>query len=147
VRRGRGLERPLSNALYIGEEDVGIWRYSSLPTGGTTRTKVDGVGSAGHLTADVEGLTIAGGHLLASSQGSSSFTSYALPGGAYEGEFAITANPRGKPDAVTGTDGIDATTQGLGAKFPYGVFVAQDTSNTNPSANQNFKLVPFDSIF
>jgi 3-phytase len=48
---------------------------------------------------------------------------------------------------VTGTDGIDATTQGLGAKFPYGVFVAQDTSNTNPSANQNFKLVPFDSIF
>jgi 3-phytase len=136
-----------SNALYIGEEDVGIWRYSSLPTGGTTRTKVDGVGSAGHLTADVEGLTIAGGHLLASSQGSSSFTSYALPGGAYEGKFAITANPSGKPDAVTGTDGIDATTQGLGAKFPYGVFVAQDTSNTNPSANQNFKLVPFDSIF
>lgn len=136
-----------SNALYIGEEAVGIWRYSSLPKGGTTRTKVDGVGSAGHLAADVEGLTIAGGHLLASSQGSSNFASYALPGGAYEGEFAITANPSGKPDAVTGTDGIDATAQGLGAKFPKGVFVAQDTSNTNPSANQKFKLVPFDRIF
>jgi 3-phytase len=108
---------------------------------------VDGVGSAGHLAADVEGLTIAGGHLLASSQGSSSFASYALPGGAYEGKFAINANPTGKPDAVTGTDGIDATAQALGAKFSYGVFVAQDTSNTNPSANQNFKMVPFDSIF
>ena len=48
---------------------------------------------------------------------------------------------------MTETDGIDATAQGLGAKFPYGVFVAQDTSNTNPSANENFKLVPFDRIF
>ncbi len=136
-----------SNALYIGEERVGIWRYSSLPTGGTARTKVDGVGGAGHLVADVEGLTIAGGHLLASSQGESRFASYELPGGAYEGKFSVQANPSGKPDAVSGTDGVAATAQSLGPKFPNGVFVAQDTSNTNPGANQNFKLVPFGSIF
>ena len=136
------------DALYIGEEDTGIWRYSSLPGGGDTRTKIAGMpGAGGNLVADVEGLTIAGGHLLASSQGESKFAFYALPGGAYEGEFAITVNPGGKPDAVTGTDGIDATAQGLGAKFPNGVFVAQDTSNTTPDANQNFKLVPFDTIF
>lgn len=136
-----------SNALYIGEERVGIWRYSSLPAGGTARTKVDGVGSAGHLVADVEGLTVAGGHLLASSQGEGKFASYALPGGAYEGKFGIKASPDGSPDAVSGTDGIDATAQDMGAKFPGGVFVAQDTANTNPSTRQNFKLVPFGRIF
>jgi 3-phytase len=136
------------DALYIGEEDIGIWRYSSLPSGGDARTKIAGMPDAGgNLVADVEGLTIAGGHLLASSQGESKFASYALPGGAYEGEFAINVNPSGKPDAVNGTDGIAATAKGLGAKFPNGVFVAQDTRNTKPRANQNFKLVPFDSIF
>lgn len=136
-----------SNALYIGEERVGIWRYSSLPTGGTARTKVDGVGGTGHLVADVEGLTIADGHLLASSQGEGKFASYALPRGAYEGKFGIRANPSGKPDAVAGTDGVAATAKSLGPKFPNGVFVAQDGTNTNPSARQNFKMVPFESIF
>jgi 3-phytase len=137
------------NALYIGEEAIGIWRYSSLPGGGDTRTKIDGMlGAGGHLVADVEGLTIAGGHLLASSQGEDRFASYALPGGAYEGKFAITTNPTGKPDAVNGSDGIDATAQRLGAKFPNGVFVAQDTRNSKRAAlDQNFKMVPFESIF
>ena len=136
-----------NNALYIGEERVGIWRYSSLPTGGTARAKVDSTGASGHLVADVEGLTIAGGHLLASSQGDSRFASYALPSGSYEGKFAIKASPDGSPDAVSGTDGIAATARDLGAKFPNGVFVAQDTTNTNPSTRQNFKLVPFGRIF
>jgi 3-phytase len=136
-----------SNTLYIGEERVGIWRYSSLPTGGATRTKVDGVGSAGHLAADVEGLTVVSGHLLASSQGDSRFASYALPSGSYEGKFAVNANPQGSPDGVGGTDGIDATAASLGPKFPNGAFVAQDGTNTNPSTRQNFKLVPLGQVF
>jgi myo-inositol-hexaphosphate 3-phosphohydrolase len=34
----------------------------------------------------------------------------------------------------------------LGADFPSGLFVAQDYSNTAPSARQNFKLVPWEWI-
>ena len=44
--------------FYAGQESTGIWRYSAEPTGGTTRTQVDSTGAGGHLTADVEGLTI-----------------------------------------------------------------------------------------
>lgn len=36
-----------SGHLYIGEEDVGIWRYSTEPNGGEARVQVDRVGSAG----------------------------------------------------------------------------------------------------
>ena len=44
--------------LYVGEEEVGIWKYSAEPDGGSARTLVDLTGAGGHLAADVEGLTI-----------------------------------------------------------------------------------------
>ncbi|MBF8284011.1 MAG: 3-phytase, partial [Anaerolineales bacterium] len=62
--------------FYVGEQTVGIWRYGAEPEAGATRTSVDATGPAGHLTADVEGLTLyyasdGSGYLIASSQGSS----------------------------------------------------------------------------
>jgi myo-inositol-hexaphosphate 3-phosphohydrolase len=134
-------------ALYVGEEDVGIWRYGAEPGAGSARTRVDSVGSGGHLTADVEGLAIyraaAGtGYLIASSQGSSDFAVYRREGAnEYVTRFSIVA---GAIDAVSGTDGIDVSSLGLGSAFPEGVFVAQDT--TNNGGNQNFKLVPWGAI-
>ncbi|PYU87617.1 MAG: hypothetical protein DMG08_27670, partial [Acidobacteria bacterium] len=47
-------------------------------------------------------------------------------------------------DGTSDTDGIDVTTAHLGPAFPHGVFVAQDGHNDN--GNQNFKLVPWQSI-
>ena len=38
------------------------------------------------------------------------------------------------------------TSAALGPAFPKGLFVAQDGSNTKPSANQNYKLVPWEAI-
>ncbi len=134
--------------LYLGEERVGIWKYSAEPDAGTARTLVDSTGAGGHLVADVEGLTIAygpsgTGYLIASSQGSSSFVVYRREAGnQYVKTFVIDAGSG--IDAVSGTDGVDVTTASLGPSFPAGVFVAQDGSND--TGNQNFKLVPWESI-
>jgi 3-phytase len=128
--------------LYVGEEDVGIWKYSAEPGGGAARTQVDATGG-GHLSADVEGLSIyykpdGTGYLLASSQGNSEFAVYRREGGnAYLGNFKLIAG--GGIDAVTVTDGFDVTNFPLGPQFPQGMFVAQDN-------DVNFKLARWDSV-
>lgn len=137
-------------ALYVAEEDVGLWRYSAAPDGGSARTTIDSV-AGGHLTDDAEGVTIyygAGqsGYLIASSQGSNDYNVYHRNGdNKFIGKFAIVPSPAGV-DGTSDTDGIDVTSTSLGSAFPHGVFVAQDGKNTNPSAAQNFKLVPWERI-
>jgi 3-phytase len=134
--------------LYLGEEKVGIWKYGAEPGAGETRTQVDTTGSGGQLTADVEGLTIynAGGgqgYLIASSQGNNTYVIYRREGAnAYVATFQIVA--AGRIDAASQTDGIAVTHANLGPKFPHGMFVVQDGNNGN--CNQNFKLVPWQSI-
>jgi 3-phytase len=135
--------------LYLSEEQVAIWRYGAEPGDGDGRVRVDKAGKGGHLTADIEGLAIyAGrggrGYLLASSQGSDTFVIYERDGtNAYVGTFRIGD---GIHDGVNDTDGIEVLPAALGPAFPKGLFVAQDGSNTRPAANQNFKLVPWESI-
>jgi 3-phytase len=135
-----------SGQFYLAEEDVGIWRYSAEPTGGTARTQVDAVGG-GRLTADIEGLSLyygAGGtgYLLASSQGDNAYAVYERRApNAFVGRFSVGG---GTVDGVTYTDGLDVLGFALGSAFPKGLFVAQD--DRNDGANQNFKLVPWDRI-
>jgi myo-inositol-hexaphosphate 3-phosphohydrolase len=136
--------------FFIAEEDVGIWRYGAEPDAGEARVQVDRTGSGGHLTADVEGLTLfyadaTTGYLLASSQGDNTYAVYdRTPPHAYRFSFRIGDNTALGVDGTTSTDGIDVTNLDLGGAFGSGLFVAQD--NTNPGANQNFKLVPWSSI-
>lgn len=133
--------------LYIASEDVGIWKYGAEPEAGINRQLIDAVG-AGRLTADVEGLTIyytsnGGGYLIASSQGSNQFVVYQRGGtNNYVMTFGIEASPL--VDKVAHTDGIDVINAPLGPAFPFGLFVAQD--DYNEGANQNFKLVSWESI-
>ncbi|MEK7315408.1 MAG: phytase [Candidatus Eisenbacteria bacterium] len=133
--------------FYIGEENVAIWRYGAEPGDGSTRTQVDAVGG-GHLTADIEGLTIyhasnGSGYLIASSQGNGTYSAYQRDGSnAFVATWEIEAGAT--IDAVSGTDGIDVTNVNLGPLFPSGAFIAQDNANTG--ANQNFKVIPWDSI-
>jgi hypothetical protein len=47
-------------------------------------------------------------------------------------------------DGTSSTDGIDVMSAPLGAGFPNGLFVAQD--GDNDTGNQNFKLVPWESV-
>jgi len=134
--------------FYIGEESIGIWKYGAKPGDGTARTLVDSTWGDGHLTADVEGLTIyytssGQGYLLASSQGSNEFVVYErIEDNDYVMTFNIVAG--NGIDGVSDTDGIDVTNFNLGSAFPQGVFVAQNGSN--PGSNQNFKLVPWQDI-
>jgi 3-phytase len=133
--------------LYIGEEAIGIWRYGAEPGDGDTRTRVDSAGAGGRLTSNIEGLALlygkgAAGYLVASSQGSDSYAIYQRSDNAYIGSFTIGAG--NGIDAVSDTDGIDATSAYLGPAFPQGLFVAQD--GKNDGGNQNFKLVPLELI-
>ncbi len=133
--------------FYIGEENVGIWKYGAEPGDGEGRTSVDVTGSQGHLVADVEGLTLyyatgGRGYLIASSQGNDTFVLYERGRrNTYVATFEIVP---GAIDGVDDTDGIDVTNAPLGPAFPDGVFIAQD--GTNPGANQNYKLVRWDDI-
>lgn len=133
--------------LYIGEEEIGIWKYGAEPEDGETRILVDST-DGGHVVSNVEGLTIYytsahTGYLIASSQGDNTFVIYEREGAnTYVQTFAIAAG--NSIDAVSGTDGIDVTNFGLGSAFPQGMFIAQDGANDN--GNQNFKLVPWPVI-
>jgi 3-phytase len=133
--------------FYVSEEAVGIWKFGAEPETGSGRTQVAKVGD-GRLFADVEGLAIAyredgAGYLMVSSQGNHSYVVYRR-----EGNNEFVKNFRvGNGEDVDGceeTDGIDVTTMNLGPAFPYGVFVVQD--GFNDKGNQNFKLVPLQTI-
>lgn len=150
------------NALFVAEEDVGIWRYEAEPawilrgkaerhpelssSEAGKRTLIAKVGED-DLAADIEGLAIYpngdGGYLLAASQGNSVFAVFdRAPPHAHVVSFRIGAS--GSIDKVSGTDGIEATAVALGARFPRGVLVVQDDENAG--GNQNFKVVDWREI-
>jgi 3-phytase len=148
--------------LYIGQEDVGIWKYQAEPNGGTTGTLIDKVKDLGgsYVEDDVEGLSIyygkdGTGYLLASSQGDNTFAVYSREGhNDFVGRFAVGNN--GAIDSVQESDGADVINVPLGSNFPYGLFVTQDGSNEPArlveddgelsNVNTNFKLVPWENI-
>ncbi len=135
--------------FYIGEENVGIWKYGAEPDAGTARTQVDATGAGGNLVADVEGLSLyyAGettGYLLASSQGDSRIVVYMREGAnAFRGKFQVDGGPG--IDDVRSTDGLDVTNFPLSAGFPQGLFTVHDGNNSGASAS-NVKYVPWESV-
>ena len=139
--------------LYISQEDVALWKYGAEPgdgTGSADRTKVDGlVSDGGHLTSDIEGLAIyyrngGAGYLIASSQGSNDYVVFDRGGtNPFVTRFSVVD---GTIDGSSYTDGVDVTNFPTAAGFSNGLFVAQDNTNTLPSANQDFKLVPWERI-
>jgi len=135
--------------LYIAEEKIGgVWRFGAEPTDPTTGSRfVTTTELGGPIKQSVEGLTIyyasnGGGYLIAASQGAGSFHIFNRGDNAYIGEFKIVAC--NGIDAVTGQDGIEVTNVNLGPLFPQGIFASQD--HANDGANQNHKLVPWQSI-
>ncbi|MEA5601281.1 phytase [Nostoc sp. UHCC 0252] len=148
--------------LYIGQENVGIWKFQAEPNGGTTGKLIDKVKDLGgnYLTDDVEGLTIyygknGTGYLLASSQGDNTFVTYTREGNnEYVGNFAVGNS--GSIDSVQESDGADVINVPLGSDFPFGLFVTQDGSNEpakivsdegeEENISSNFKLVPWENI-
>jgi 3-phytase len=140
-----------SGHVYVGEEDVAIWKYGAEPGAGSARSSVDTM-NGGRLTADVEGLGIyrgpdGTGFLIASNQGEDNYAVYRLEGNnEYVGKFHIVANEELGIDGASETDGLDVTSAALGPGFPRGVLIVQDGRNLTPKDRQNFKLVPWDRI-
>ena len=141
-----------NGALYVGEEDVALWRYSAEPDGGTARTSIDTTGEKGHLTADIEGMGLylqpgGKGYLVVSSQGSNDYAVYRRDGNnEYVGRFAVASNDARGIDGVSETDGLDVSSANLGGVYAQGVFIAQDGRNITPTERQNFKFVPWADI-
>ncbi len=129
--------------LYLGEEDVGLYKYGAEPGDSTSsRVTVDLVGSSTGLVADLEGLAIyyrpdGIGYLLASSQGNNRFNVYRREGNnAFLGTFQIA---NGLFGSAIDTDGIDVINMSLGPLYPQGLFVAQNN-------DLDFKFVRWDDI-
>jgi myo-inositol-hexaphosphate 3-phosphohydrolase len=147
-----------TGALYISEENVALWRYSAEPGGGTARTAVDVLTSAGgHLINDIEGVTLVHqpdgtGYLIVSAQGGSDpstsyFAVYRREGG---NDFVKTVRI---VDGVTSddcdhTDGVTALAEDLGPAFPQGMFVCQDNNNdaAGTVGNQDLKMVRLEKV-
>lgn len=134
--------------LYLGQEDVGVWKYGAEPDAGSGRSSVDSVG-AGRLEADVEGMSIAygadgSGYLFVSSQGNSTIAVYDRSGSnPFIKSFSVASN--GSVDAVTGTDGLDVTAQNAGPRFEQGLLVVHDETNKG-GGSSNLKYVPLSSV-
>ena len=141
-----------NGALYLGEEDVGLWRYSAEPDGGTARKSIDTTAEGGHLTADVEGMGLylqpdGKGWLVVSSQGSNDYAVYRRDGNnEYVGRFSVVANDASGIDGISETDGLDVSSANLGGAYAQGIFIAQDGRNITPSERQNFKFVAWEKI-
>ncbi|MHC4428820.1 MAG: phytase, partial [Planctomycetota bacterium] len=137
-----------NGVLYAAEEEIGIWRYGAEPDAGSERVSVDTTGVGGHLTADVEGLTIyhapdGAGYLIASSQGSNEFVIYERAGrNGYLLTFEIVSGANA--DGCSSPDGIDVTNLTLGGAYPNGLFVAHDDNNSGGA--QNYKLVDWSDL-
>ena len=136
---------PATDALYLTEENVGLWRYGLGAGSGDARTLVQPI-APGILVADAEGLTtITDGdarYLIGSSQGDSTFPVWRIDGAApvYVGRFVVKD---GAIDGVTGTDGLAAWSGPIGP-FPNGLVVVQD--DVNDVGNQNFKYIHWRDI-
>jgi 3-phytase len=137
--------------LYVGEEDTGLWKYGADPRSKAARTSVDST-EAGHLTADVEGMSLwtrpdGTGYLVVSNQGEDNYAVYRREGAnEFVGKFHVVANEELGIDGASETDGLDVTSAALGPAWPSGLLVVQDGRNLSPSDRQNFKLVSWDAI-
>lgn len=144
-----------SHALYLSEENVGLWKYDADPDGGDQRVMIDEVKPKGHQTPDIEGVTLVDdgngrGLVIASSQApagvSSYFAVFDRERGDYRSAFRIGNGQ--KADGCSHTDGVAATAESLGPDFPEGLFVCQDDDNTTPGSagKQDFKLTRLEKV-
>ncbi|UIJ45958.1 phytase [Sphingomonas cannabina] len=130
-----------TGTLFVGEEDVGVWRFGAEPGDPVTPTSV-AKANGKELIADVEGVAIAaegadGGYLVVSSQGDSAYALWRLPDLGYAGRFRIAEGSG--IGGTSETDGIEVSSASFGPGLEGGLMVVQDGDNA-PQA-QNFKLV------
>jgi 3-phytase len=136
--------------LYIGEEKRGVW-VMSLDDAAERPALALAVPVGGLLEPDVEGLALyhgdSGSLLVVSSQGNDRYlVARAAPPYSVLGAFAIGLNAAAGIDGASETDGLEATAQPLGARYPEGALVVQDGYKRLPDGAQNFKIVDWRDV-
>jgi 3-phytase len=141
-----------NGTLWVGEEDVGLWRLNAEPRGPEQRRLVDRVDGNPAIRDDIEGMGIydlggGRGYIVVSSQGNDSYAVYRREGdNAYLGSFRVVADGARGIDGISETDGLDVTSRNLGPGFEHGAMIAQDGRNVLPAETQNFKIVSWTDI-
>ncbi len=140
--------------LYIGEEEVGVWKYGAEPNTGEQRVFIEMSSPEKNkaLAYDIEGVSLyyaanGKGYLLVSSQGNNTYAVFERDGNnKYLFNFGVRTGET--IDGSEETDGLDVLNMSLGDKFPNGAFIAQDGFNYegDKAAPQNFKLVSWGKI-
>ncbi|MCK8497468.1 myxosortase-dependent phytase-like phosphatase [Myxococcus fulvus] len=134
--------------VYVVQSGVAIWRYNAEPNGGTSRTEVASLtGSGRNLSGSVSRLALyrganAQGYLLAADTTSNSFGVLDRRTYAFLGSFQMVAGDGGI-GAVESPFALAVSAQPVGPEFLDGLFVAQDSDNSNL---QNLKLVGWDKV-
>ncbi|MEQ8557569.1 MAG: phytase [Henriciella sp.] len=139
-----------AGVVFIGEEEHGIWKLD-LRNPDSTPEIVDTIAAGNGLVADVEGLSLwigegDAGYLVASAQAADRYVVYdrATPH-APRGIFKVGRSEDGSVDAVSHTDGLDASSAALPG-YPRGVLIVQDDANPVSEVDQNFKVVDWAAI-
>ncbi len=135
--------------IYVGEEDVGIWRFPLLPENGDKAVQIAAIPSDCFPKDDVEGLAIYEGvgarYLVASSQGIHRAAIFPLNGEEVPtcaGLVEIAPGPG--IDGVSETDGLDVVSTPLGPEYPEGMLVMMDDQNED--LQTNFKYISFADV-
>lgn len=135
--------------LYVIEGDIAVWRYGVEPEDGIQRRIVDVTGTE-RISEEVEGVAIYQaannqGYVLITDEKGDRILVYERTGdNAYLGAFEIGEGQMS--DAVNEPTGITVTNLPMGDSFATGVFIAADDVNTNPRADNNYKLVSWGEI-
>jgi 3-phytase len=136
--------------LFLGVEEIGVKVMQANHQAGTqiqSIADIDGI----VLAEDVEGMSLfadgKAGYLVVSSQGNNSYAVYErLPPFTYRGSFVVSATADHAVDGTQETDGLAVNGVLQVPSFPKGLLVLQDGHNTNPTSNQNFKLVSWQTV-
>ncbi len=137
-----------AGTLYVGEEDVGIWRFALSAADLSPPVEVARIDKR-RITDDVEGLTIlrdgAQTYLIASSQGDNTFPVFRIEpqGETYLGRFTVVAG--NGIDAVSETDGVDAWSGPIGS-YPEGLLAMHDDRDDSGPRQQNYKMVDWREV-
>ncbi|HEC73996.1 MAG TPA: phytase [Methylophaga aminisulfidivorans] len=135
--------------LFIGEENVAVWALEARADRPSAMQQVMPIGELLH--ADIEGISLYQDKhhplLVISSQGNDSYVVLdATPPYSYQGGFRVGFNTDKGLDGASETDGLDVSSANLGGVWSAGMLVVQDGRNRMPTANQNFKYIPWSAI-
>ncbi|WP_432409197.1 phytase [Wukongibacter sp. M2B1] len=146
---------PEYGTIYIGQENVGVYKTSAEANGPTELTEDDMIAKEGdyNLRKDIEGITIyykgnGAGYILISSQGNSTFSVFDRQTNDFLLSFAVVDSGN-SIDGAKDTDSLDVLSTPFGELFKKGILIVQDgqdTSNDPTDIGTNFKWIRWEDI-